>query len=508
MLSQASTKFQQNSSREIFQKTKFSQLITAIQHQAFPIVVFGPSGTGKTFTVLKALEKLQIKHRYVELAGQSINKPIDNSIMTIVHLYNYKDLENIKFSKNLIIETCIPWNNKFQLNLREHNNPLKICHESYSKGHSSSLNLASTSQSTRSNNSVKLLDFTTIKFNRLTPTQTRKLRLLDFNGNLFSLQHIGQQDSGICVFQLLGRIFYKKLRISSLSITDDFILYTRMNSLRSSNGSLISNISQSIPPSQVSKISDSRFKVKSSRVLSRIHTFKKEINSSNSTESTVSEKKNLPRRFLISDSEEIVNNKSSSFDEEQIFSSDEMENSHTRSNIANKNKSIDNRVDSVDEANNFISKSDSSFDEYSVYTDSSNDVESKIYSELENYESHSKIYHRNSIGMAISHLKQLIAPEDLNATSANFYTSFQLFESFVYENFIFFVTMEDLPQAYSAISYSEFSPECFLAFLQCILQCKDTQKKSFFSFKPSKLIFNKFSKKLRISEWRYKNYLN
>lgn len=86
-------------------KKSLLNLITAIKNDSFPIILIGPSPSGKTTLIERALEILQLKHKYVESTSR-INKPLDGRIVHTV-LSNMKDIENVKYNRKMIIETSL-----------------------------------------------------------------------------------------------------------------------------------------------------------------------------------------------------------------------------------------------------------------------------------------------------------------------------------------------------------------------------------------------------------------
>lgn len=165
-----------NHEGRIFQVKKYQQLVDYLKRKEFPILIHGHSGTGKTFTLLKALKACNLNYRVVELDGRILRKPIDKSLITLVYLYDQKDLEIIKFKENLIIETTIPWANKFE-------------------------------------------GFKALKFTRLISKNSEySNRLLDeFLHNTENVE--------VDLFKFLGRIFYKKLSVTDIYLENKTIVY-------------------------------------------------------------------------------------------------------------------------------------------------------------------------------------------------------------------------------------------------------------------------------------------
>jgi len=164
------------------QPNKYNELSKAVKDKNYPIIVSGPSGSGKSTAILRILEHYNIEHKYAELSWQSISKPLNKNLVILTHLYNVKDLANIKYNKSLIIES----------------------------------NLA---------NLNKLEGYKIIRFSRITDKMAEKHGIKEFNGNLFSLRFgFKQYNPQIDFYRFLGRIFYKKLKVTDLDI-DAFVHY-------------------------------------------------------------------------------------------------------------------------------------------------------------------------------------------------------------------------------------------------------------------------------------------
>lgn len=360
---------------KIIQKKKYQELVEAIKRRNFPILVHGPSGSGKTFTITKALLSCDMKYRHVELDGKIIRKPIDKNMVTLIYLYNQKDLENIKFKTNLIIETCIPWANKFQ-------------------------------------------DFLPIKFTRQSQKQLSDVGIFHSKNDLFAIQRAGQDTMEIDLFRFLGRIFYKKLSISQIFIENRNILYY-----------CLVNTLKRIP-------------------------LKCEYELSSEQQSEVC----LSRRFILSDSESSLSNEkinfplqsnlncTASFEDDFIFQSSD---SHY----------------SLEQANDF------------------------------------------SIDMAISRLKKIVKADESGVSGSSKSFNLKIFENFVYENFLSFVAVNDLPEVYNCLSLAEFHSNGFICFIQSLLEfsCKQTKSVSTFKYPNIDIHVGKARKN---KDWRYCPYLN
>lgn len=353
---------------QVFQQAKFKELKEAIVNRNFPIIVYGPSGSGKSFTILKVLESLDIKHKYVELEGKPINKPIQSNLVTLVYLYKQSDIEKIKFRNNLIIETSISWANK-------------------------------------------ITGFKAIKFNRITLLQASKYKIKNYQGNLFTCHHNGQSNEEIDFFKFLGRIFYKKISVSEISIENNLILYSQP-------------------------------------IKKQIETHCQSFIEEDSTSSELQQ----GRRFILDDSESEIltlkqidhDNCSISFDEDLIFeSSDILE---------------------IQKPNDFL------------------------------------------INLAISNLKNLITSDDFNFKTPNVSFNLNTFESFIYNSFVHFVSLKDLPETYDCLSLTDFDKKSFLCFIQRVLESKEQDKRKFFSFLPSQ-INPRQTRNMKNRMWRYQQNL-
>lgn len=156
-------------------KTKYNELVKAIKNNEFPIVVFGPTATGKTYAITNALKMLKIKYKYVELSETTINKPLRKEYVIHTVLNKIQDLDNIKYDKNVIIETSIHGVNE------------------------------------RLENS-KLIKFSNKK---VCDKKLFKYKKMDENN--------------VDIFRFLGRIFYKKLNIKDLENDNKMIYYNNSN---------------------------------------------------------------------------------------------------------------------------------------------------------------------------------------------------------------------------------------------------------------------------------------
>lgn len=165
--------------------TKFDQLLEAIKSKRFPILLSGPSGTGKSHSIKLILDQLKLKYKFVDISTDTINRSLIRGIILITQLNDPKNLANIKYFDNLIIETSL-------MNLK----------------------------------AVELERFHHISFNKITQKRAQKLGIKDFNGNLFSLGlKIKQEDASLNFYNFIGKIFYNKLNIQHLQCKDGYVTY-------------------------------------------------------------------------------------------------------------------------------------------------------------------------------------------------------------------------------------------------------------------------------------------
>ncbi|KAI5152171.1 hypothetical protein ENBRE01_2623 [Enteropsectra breve] len=180
-----------------FQPAKQTELERAINERRFPVVVYGPSGSGKSHLIRKTLEKMQIVPHYAECASKPLRKPLGRK-MPITHLYSAADLHNIKYP-SIIIETLIPHLSK----------------TSYELFRNASFIHVRPPTATYIKNIAKK--------NKLT------LNTSAYQGNLFSLfMPIPQDISPVEFYRFLGKIFYKKLHIKEIAIDNDEIYFEQL----------------------------------------------------------------------------------------------------------------------------------------------------------------------------------------------------------------------------------------------------------------------------------------
>ncbi len=152
-----------------YDKNKYRELEIAIKNHEFPIIVYGPSNTGKTYAIQTILNNLKLKYKEVDLNHNYIKKPINNELIILTCLNDIDDLNKILYKKRVIIETNIHFCNKI-------------------KG------------------------YKTIKFNK------KKDDLRSCNRTIIS-----EKVLYIDLYHFLGKIFYKKLHLSNVNINYDRI---------------------------------------------------------------------------------------------------------------------------------------------------------------------------------------------------------------------------------------------------------------------------------------------
>lgn len=155
-------------------KSKYIELLKAIEKRAFPIIVMGPNRAGKTHAIINALNYLGLKYKYVELSESKVNKPLGKECIIHVVLYKFQDLNNIKYDKNLIIETTLHGiDGKFN-------------------------------------------NCTTIKFNQ---------KIFKEKAKLEHKKYKEKYEYQLDIFRFIGRIFYKKLKVQDLESDEHTIYY-------------------------------------------------------------------------------------------------------------------------------------------------------------------------------------------------------------------------------------------------------------------------------------------
>jgi len=95
--------------------SKFEEIKKAILSKSYPIIVYGPSGTGKTSTILGVLKSLGLKYSYVDISTVIIERPVFKNLIRLCDLNSLKEMGNIKSKENLIIETHLHYGNNLGL---------------------------------------------------------------------------------------------------------------------------------------------------------------------------------------------------------------------------------------------------------------------------------------------------------------------------------------------------------------------------------------------------------
>lgn len=201
----------------LFNEKKLKELLDAIKNKDFPIIVCGPSGTGKTFTIQRAMEILHLKSKYVDISRNHINKTMINNMIIITELHNISDLRNVNYFNNVIIES-----NLLNLNKLNQTNQIQTVENRYTKL------TQHTFKYTQDNMYLKEGEtrFKIINFKEITQKAAQKFGIGKFNGNLFTLEHhIPQENNFLTIYHFLGKIFYKKLDFSLVTYHDEYINY-------------------------------------------------------------------------------------------------------------------------------------------------------------------------------------------------------------------------------------------------------------------------------------------
>lgn len=156
--------------------SKYKELEKTIRNKDFPIIVYGPSGTGKTYAIKDILSKLNRKFREVDISVDTVKRPIDHEMVLLTHLYAIDDLKRLIYKGNIIIETNIHYAHKLE-------------------------------------------GFKVIKFGRST-ARTMKNRSPK-EGPYACASNIEQNDlRSVDLYRFLGKIFYRKLSIRKIELDD------------------------------------------------------------------------------------------------------------------------------------------------------------------------------------------------------------------------------------------------------------------------------------------------
>ncbi|ELA41518.1 uncharacterized protein VICG_01382, partial [Vittaforma corneae ATCC 50505] len=155
-------------------------------------IVIGPNGTGKTHAIISALSYLGLKYKYVELSESKINKPLNKECIIHTVLYSFQSLDNIKYDKNLIIETT----------LHGIDGRFNSC--------------------------------TVVKFNQKVFKEKPILRHKKYKE---------KYEYQLDIFRFVGRIFYRKLKVKDLENDEQTIYY---NCLKANKDNAISHIANTV----------------------------------------------------------------------------------------------------------------------------------------------------------------------------------------------------------------------------------------------------------------------
>lgn len=151
---------------------KYIQILRAIREKRFPILITGPSGVGKSHAILSAVRTLHLPYVYVDVSQSQICRSLMGGITHIV-LYRLQDLENIRHTGNLIVETAMH-------GIEE-----------------------------------KLVGCTHIRMNRPEFKKVQKIQHCKYKERM----------EAVDVFRFIGRIFYKKLKMIDIENRDGWIHY-------------------------------------------------------------------------------------------------------------------------------------------------------------------------------------------------------------------------------------------------------------------------------------------
>lgn len=163
---------------------KSNELEYAISNRHFPLIVHGPSGTGKTRIIKELLCKHGMKCVEVDLSNTVVRRPLSRDIIVLATLYETADLKNIQYGANLIIESNLHYLNKMD-------------------------------------------GFRTIRLNR-TGKQSAILnsnKSITKNSTGRCLGSVEQQEL-VDLYQFIGKIFYRKLSIKQLEMSGRMLYYT------------------------------------------------------------------------------------------------------------------------------------------------------------------------------------------------------------------------------------------------------------------------------------------
>lgn len=175
---------------------KYLELESAVVSRSFPIIVYGPSSSGKTHTINAVLAKLGLRPVFVDLSTTKTKKPLDKKAVVLVYLYSIASLERIVYRESVIIESNIQYLNKLE-------------------------------------------GYKLIKFNSVTPRRMEGMGYPGFNGNLFSVFfNIMQPDYSLGLYRFIGRIFYKKITARNIEL-DGCYLYAEVDSGRDEQAGLM-----------------------------------------------------------------------------------------------------------------------------------------------------------------------------------------------------------------------------------------------------------------------------
>lgn len=161
---------------------KYRELERAVANGEFPIIVYGPSGVGKTHAIQSVLRRHGMQFLYVDISSVRTRRPLRRNTVILSHLYAVTDLDNLAYRDSVIIESNIHYLNKLD-------------------------------------------GYKLIKFSRMTERGVQDVRRStarphnNFSGNLFSLSwDIRQEDYTLELYRFLGRIFHRKISVDEIGV--------------------------------------------------------------------------------------------------------------------------------------------------------------------------------------------------------------------------------------------------------------------------------------------------
>ncbi|ORD95903.1 hypothetical protein HERIO_2118 [Hepatospora eriocheir] len=88
-------------------RNKYRELKRCILNEKYPIILHGPSKTGKTTNIVQILNNNQVSFQFIDLQSiRFLNAPL-KKVINVVMLNDLYEFNKIKYDKNLIIESNI-----------------------------------------------------------------------------------------------------------------------------------------------------------------------------------------------------------------------------------------------------------------------------------------------------------------------------------------------------------------------------------------------------------------